>query len=596
MTNLEIAKLLRNMAAAYQILNENRFKIIAYERAADSIEHLTSEVKDLWDDKKLSEISGVGPTIAQHLDELMRTGHVKHIESVLIKLPESVYPLLLVPGIGPKKAYKLVKELKLTSAATVFDDLKKAALADKISPLENFGEKSQADILKNLDLYKQGQIKENRMPLPDADHIAQEIMEFLRKLPEVKRVDTLGSLRRQVSTIGDIDLSIATDSPKKVIEYFVTFSHKKLIEQGPTGASLLLHNGRQVDLRVQTPEAYGAMLQYFTGSKNHNITLRSYALTKGLSLNEYGIKDTTTQKTKNYATEEAFYGALKLDWIPPEIREDKGEVEAARAGKLPMLVETSDIIGDLHVHTSYNLEPSHDLGANSLEEHLDKAQKLGYAYLGISDHNPSVGNHTETQIVDIMKRRQEYYQKHHAKWIEKTKKNARLHRQVQLFVMCEVDILPDGRLALPEKAFDYVDAVIASIHSSFAQNRTDMTKRVVTAISANPKVRIFGHPTTRLLGKREGVEFDWNRIFEICKRFDIALEINAYPLRLDLPDSIVFDAKKRGVRFCINTDSHAVDQMGIICYGVSVARRGWATKYDIVNTMEYNEFRKWLVK
>jgi DNA polymerase (family X) len=588
MTNLEIAKLLRNIAAAYQILNENRFKIIAYERAADSIEHLTSEVKDLWDDGKLGEIPGVGATIAQHLDDLMRTGRVVHFESVLKKLPEAIFPLLLVPGIGPKKAYKLVTELNLVSAKTVIEDLKKAAGENKISSMEGFGEKSQADILKNLDLFKQGQIKENRMPLPDADAIAHEIMAFVKELPEVLRVDTLGSLRRQVSTIGDIDLSVATNSPKKVIDRFVTFPHKKLIEQGPTGASLLLHNGRQVDLRVQTPDAYGAMLQYFTGSKNHNITLRGFALSKGLSLNEYGIKDVKTQKIKKYTTEEAFYGALKIDWIPPEIREDRGEVEAAGKHKLPQLVEAEDIKGDLHVHTSYNLEPSHDLGANTLEECLDTAEKLGYEYLGISDHNPSIGNHTENQIVDIMKRRQEYYRKHHEKWLGKNNK-------VQLFIMCEVDILPDGRLALPEKSFDYVDAVVASIHSSFAQSREDMTKRVVTALTVNPKVRVFGHPTTRLLGKREGVEYNWDTIFDVCKQHDIALEINAFPLRLDLPDSLVFDAKKRGLRFCIDTDAHAAKEMGIMRYGVSVARRGWASKNDIVNTLEYNKFSKWLV-
>jgi DNA polymerase (family 10) len=589
MTNLEIAKLLRNMAAAYQILNENRFKIIAYERAADSIEHLTSEVKDLWDDGKLSSIPGVGSTISQHLDELFRTGHVKHIESVLKKLPESIYPLLSVPGIGPKRAFKLVTVLKLSSAVTVIEDLDKAAKANKISPIEGFGDKSQEDILKNLELYKQGQIKENRMPLPDADAVARQIMEFLKSLPEVIRIDTLGSLRRHVSTIGDIDIAVATLNPKKVVEKFVTFPHKKLIESGPTGASLLLHNGRQVDLRVQTPKAYGAMLQYFTGSKNHNITLRSFALSRGLSLSEYGIKDTSTQKIKEYATEEAFYGALKLDWIPPEMREDKGEVEVARVHKLPQLVDTSNINGDLHVHTSYDLEPSHDLGANSLEECLDEAKKLGYAYIGISDHNPSIGNHSENQIIDIMKRRREYYLRHHAKWIQKTKK------AVQLFIMCEVDILPDGRLALPEKAFEHVDAVIASVHSSFAQNREDMTKRVVTALIANPKVRIFGHPTTRLLGKREGVEYNWDTIFNVCKQHDIALEINAFPLRLDLPDNIVFDARKAGLRFCINTDSHASDQMGIMRYGVSVARRGWTTKHDIVNCMEYNKFSTWLV-
>src|SRR4030042_2108577 len=284
MTNIEIAELLRKVAAAYQILDENRFKIIAYDRAADSIEHLTREVKDLWDDGKLGDIHGVGPAITAYLDELFRTGKVRHFEEVTKKLPSSIYPLLLVPGLGPKKAYTLVTKLKLHDAKTVISDLEKAVKSHKIAPLVGFGDKSEADILVNIETYKKGQIKENRMVLPEADAIAQDIMKFLKKLTSVQRVDTLGSLRRKVSTIGDIDISVATMMPDTVIDHFLTYPHQKVIERGPTGASLLLHNGRQVDLRVQTHHAYGAMLQYFTGSKNHNITLRAYALSHGLSL------------------------------------------------------------------------------------------------------------------------------------------------------------------------------------------------------------------------------------------------------------------------------------------------------------------------
>ena len=291
MTNLEIAQLLRKMAAAYQILNENRFKIIAYERSADSIEHLTREVKDLWEDKKLDEIPGVGESITKHLDDLFRTGKVTYFDDVLRKLPAAIFPLLLVPGLGPKRAYKLVTLLKLNNEKSVIKDLEAAAKTHQIAPIEGFGEKSEADILANIDTYKRGQIKENKMVLSDADFIAHEVMEYLKSVPGVSRVDTLGSLRRQVATIGDIDIGVATTKPEEVLTKFVSYPHQKLIEQGPSGASLLLHNGRQVDLRVQTPQAYGAMLQYFTGSKNHNIKLRSLALEDGLSLNEYGIKD-----------------------------------------------------------------------------------------------------------------------------------------------------------------------------------------------------------------------------------------------------------------------------------------------------------------
>ncbi len=601
MTNLEIAQLLRKVAAAYQILNENRFKIIAYERAADSVEHLTSEVKDLWDDGKLKDIPGVGETLQKHLDDLFKTGHVRHFEEVLAKLPSSIYPLLLVPGIGPKKAYKLVSELKLNREQTVIEDLENAAKTHKIAPMEGFGEKSEADILANIETYKKGAIKENRMVLSEADQVALDVITFIKAGGEVRHIDTLGSLRRRVSTIGDIDISVATTEPQVIIDRFMTYPHQKLIEKGPTGASLLLHNGKQVDLRVQKPEAYGAMLQYFTGSKNHNIKLRSLALNQGKSLNEYGIKNTKTNKLSEYETEEAFYGAIKLPWIPPELREDRGEIEAAVHGKLPQLVELKDVRGDLHIHSSYDLESSHDVGAQSADIYLSEAARLGYAYIGFSDHNPSVGNHSENQIIEIMKRRKDDYEHKYYSWVQKVRKTrTSLHKASaglpHMFLMCEVDILPDGKLALPDRAFDYVDAVVVSVHSSFSQDREQMTKRVVTALTSHPKVRIFGHPTTRLLGKREGVEYDWNKIFEACKKQNIALEINAHPSRLDLPDSIVFDARKEGLRFSIDTDSHDVNQMILMKYGVSVARRGWVTKHDIVNAQEYNEFKDWLMK
>ncbi|MBI2405144.1 hypothetical protein HYV22_03130, partial [Candidatus Gottesmanbacteria bacterium] len=367
---------------------------------------------------------------------------------------------------------------------------------------------------------------------------------------------------------------------------------------GSTGATLLLNNGRQVDLRVQKPEAYGAMLQYFTGSKNHNIKLRSYAQTHGLSLNEYGIKEVKTGKMDEFSSEEAFYKALKMAYIPPELREDKGEIEVAlksseafqgKLGGLPKLVELSDIKGDLHMHTDYDFPASHDIGASPVKEHLDKAVRFGYEYIGVSDHNPSMSTLSKKQIISVMEKRKEWYEQQFYSWKERVKK------RVHLFIMCEVDILPDGKLALPEEAFAYVDAVIISLHSSFTQARAMITKRILAGLTAHPKVRIFGHPTGRLLTKREGVDANWPEIFAVCKRHDIALEINAYPDRLDLPDDLVYEAREAGVRFCINTDSHVIDQMDVMRYGVSVARRGWATKHDIVNCLGYNEFKDWLL-
>ena len=597
MTNLEIANLLRKMSAAYQILDENRFKIIAYDRAADSIEHLTSEVKDLWDDKKLSEIPGVGPAIVGHLDELFRTGRVKHFDMTMSRVPEAVFPLLSIPGVGPKKAYKLVKVLHLKNEKTAVTDLEKAVKSGKISPIEGFGEKSEENIGQNISIFKKGAVKEKRIMLFEAEQIAKDVISYLKKYPGVSRVDVLGSLRRKVATVGDIDIAAATTDSNGTVKHFTKFPHKKIIEEGPTGASILLANGRQIDLRVQDKASYGAMLQYFTGSKNHNIRLRTYALTKGLSLSEYGIKKLKSQipnpKTKNnivkFDSEEGFYKYLGMEWIPPELREDKGEIEASIQHKLPNLVELSDIKGDLHIHTNYNLEPSHDLGESPIEEILDKAKTLKYEYVGISDHNPSVGNHTEKEIITIMKKRKDFYEEHVKIWNEKH------NRSLHVFIMLEIDIKPDGTLALPKDAFEYIDAGIVSIHSSFTLDRSQMTKRILTALAFHPKAKILGHPTGRLLGTREGYEADWPEIFKFCNKHNVALEVDSLPDRLDLPDALIFDARKANVRCIIDTDSHHVSTMDMMEYGVSTARRGWAEKRDIVNTLGYNEIKKWLI-
>jgi len=599
-TNRALSQLLQNVSAAYLILGENRFKIIAYDKAAESIEHLTSEVKDLWQDGKLDQIPGIGKTISTHLDELFRTGDIKHFDEILSKVPSGIFPLLLVPGIGPKKAYRLVTELKLDNADTVVADLEKAAHDNKIATMEGFGQKSQDVILSGIDSYKKGQIKENRLNLPEADNIAQEIVRYLSTNPAVKRVDLLGSLRRQVSTIGDIDVALITDKPEEVVSYFVQFPHERIVDQGNKGATLLLHNGRQVDLRVQDAKSYGAMLQYFTGSKHHNIHLRTYALDKHLSLSEHGIKNTDTGEITEYSNEKDFYHALGLEWIPPEMREDRGEIEAAirsaqaKDNGLPHLVELKDIKGDLHMHTNYMFPTSHDIGQSHVHEHLSMAESLGYEYIGISDHNPKIHDMSVSDITNVMEKRYGWYHEQFELWKKNIQKNH--NEKMSLFVMCEVDILVDGKLALPKEAFEYVDAVVVSLHSSFRQPREDMTNRICTALAAHPKVRIFGHPTGRLLLQREGVDANWDEVMKLAKERDIALEINAYPDRLDLPDTLVRDAAERDLKFCIDTDAHEVQQMRLIPYGISVARRGWAEKRQVVNTKSVKEFSSWLLR
>jgi len=351
---------------------------------------------------------------------------------------------------------------------------------------------------------------------------------------------------------------------------------------------LLLTNGRQVDLRVQEKDSYGAMLQYFTGSKNHNIRLRTHALSMKRSLSEYGIKEGKAGILKKFASEVQFYEHLGMQWIPPELREDRGEIEAAIHKRLPSLIGIEDLKGDVHIHTDFDLEPSHDLGNNSLEEILDKAAVLHYEYIGISDHNPSIGNHKENEIIAIMKGRKSFYEQKHSSWQKKNKKN------IQLYIMLEIDINQNGDLSLPNEAFEYIDGAIISIHSSFQQTKEEMTERVLKALQAHPKVRILGHPTGRLLGKREGIEIDWKRVFPLLKERSIALEINAHPYRLDLPDTLVFEAKKSGLALIINSDTHELTDMDNMPYGVSVARRGWATKDDIYNALSYNKFNDWL--
>ncbi|HEX8965144.1 MAG TPA: PHP domain-containing protein [Patescibacteria group bacterium] len=587
MTNLEIAKLLRNVAAAYSVINEKKhyFQIVAYQKAADTIEHTTAQVADLLRENKLDELPGVGTSIKQHLEELIKTGHVKHFDAVLKNVPEAMFPLLDVPSFGPKKAYKLVKEFDLKNPKTVIADLHKLAESGKIAPLEGFGEKSQSDIMRAFDEFKKGAGKTTRMLLPFANELAEKLLEYLKKDASIKEAYPLGSLRRKVATVGDLDIAVSTTEPAKAIEHFVSYPYKeRIIEKGPNTASILTSGGHQVDLMTQPPDAFGSLLQHFTGSKHHNVHLRDIALKKGLSLSEYGIKKVGQEKRTLYKTEEDFYSAIGMEWIPPEMREDTGEIELAQKHKLPKLVEVKDIKGDLHIHSSYPIEPSHDLGVATMEEMLKKAKELGYSYLGFSEHNPSVSKHTKEQMNTVLRKRYEHIQK-----LKESKK------YIHIINLLETDILPSGELAINEESFQYLDATIVSIHSSFGMKKDEMTKRVLKGLS-NPKAKILAHPTGRMLNERPGFELDFEKIFNFCVENHKALEINASPERMDLPDSIIRMAVEKGVKMVIDTDSHDLTRMDMMQYGVWNARRGWATKNDILNTLEYNEFVQWLKK
>ncbi|MEK7521184.1 MAG: helix-hairpin-helix domain-containing protein [Patescibacteria group bacterium] len=599
MSNLELSRLLRAIAAALEIKYSknptNRFRVIAYERAADSVEHSTSEAKDLWDDNKLDSIPGVGKTIAQHLHDLFKTGKVKDWEEVFEGLPPAMFEIMQVPGIGPKRAYKISKELGISKAQGAIQKLIKAAEKGRIRKLEGMGEQSELQILETV---KQVKEKSKRFPLPYAQTVADEVIEYMKKSKAVERIDTLGSLRRQVSTIGDVDISVASDKPKEVIKHFKNYPKKtKLIEAGTASAALFVGGGIHVDLMVQTPEAYGALLQHFTGSKDHNVALRTLAVKKGLSLSEYGISKQPDKSrslrpglkrddnTLLFNSEEKFYQYLGLEWIPPELRENTGEIEAALKHKLPNLVEVNDLKGDLHLHSNFPPQTSHDSGAHTPNEMAKVAKHLGYEYIAFTEHNPKQ-TESKNKIMDDLKRKKELIEQ-----IPTLRGGSRENRLQKVFNSLEVDIKPNGKLALPDLAFDLLDFLVVAIHSSFRGTREAQTSRILQALEY-PKVKILAHPTGRMLGSREGIEINWPKVFEICKKKNIWLEINSWPERLDLPDTLVHEAINSGVKLVISTDSHSKDQMELIRYGVSVARRGWAKKGDIMNTLPYDKFAK----
>jgi len=590
MNNVEIAKLLRSIAAAYEIKdkNKNRFKIIAYQRAADAVEHLSSEAKDLWDEGSLSDVSGIGEAIASHLGEIFKTGKSTHFQKVAKGIPNSVFELVTVSGIGPRTAPILVEKLKLSNKKPLADLLKKAEKG-KIEKLEGFGKDSQEAFIASI---KEMRGRKKRHLLNYAIHISEEIISWMEKKKECLRVDTLGSLKRKASTVGDIDMAVSTNNPKVVIEHFCNYKNaNRVIERGEHTASIILPGNIQVDLMVQRPEGYGALLQHFTGSKHHNIALREYAkgLSPSLSLSEYGIKKKVKDKwskVKGFSTEKDFYNYLEMEWIPPELREDMGEIEVAISNKIPKLLELKDVKADLQIHSDFDIETSHDVGASSMKDIIKKADLLGYEYIAFTEHNPSHSKHKDNQLYDLIKRKRDVIEE-----INSTLKGKSKHSVKYVFNSLEIDILPNGNLPINDRALDLLDFALISIHSSFRQSREIMTERILNALK-HPKVKILAHPTGRKLGEREGVEINWEKVFDYCRSNNKWLEINADPMRLDLPDFLVKEAISNGIKITLGTDAHHIDHMDNMQYGVYVARRGWATKDNMVNTRGFEEFKK----
>lgn len=574
LSNTQVAKLLREVAAAYQLKGGNLFQIRAYEGAADTIERLTTEVKDLWEAGQLDQIPGVGESLQTYLNELFTTGKVKHWTEIKKGIPGLVFELLDVPGIGPKTALKVSK----TGVADL-DDLRhwiKTGLLLKKGISEKLVDKIK------LGLGQLEAVRTGRMLLPIAFIQSRKVLDYLIKNSSIKKADVLGSLRRMAATVGDLDFAVASDHPKDAVEHIINMPGiSEVLEKGETQISLSLPSGVRLDFLIVSPKSYGALLQHFTGSKQHNIHLRTIAEKRGLSLSEYGVKDVKSGKVYPTPTEKEFYGLLGIDVPPPELREDTGEIEAALEHNLPKLVRLEDIKGDLHIHDNFEIEPSHDLGVSTIEGLLNKAKEFNYKYLGLSDHSPSISNHTPKQIIELIKDRNQ--------WIEHKISSI---KDIRVLKLLEVDILPDGSLSVPNEGLKILDFAIASVHSSFNQSREKMTERILNAL-ANPFVKILGHPTGRMLTKREAYEADWERIFQFAAENNKALEINSFPDRLDLPDHLVRIAKSFKVKFVINTDTHELSSMENMKFGVAVARRGWATPDDIINSWDWTKFAGW---
>ncbi len=563
MKNQQIAKIFNEMAELLELKGENVFRIRAYRRAGQTIDSLPKDVTDL-SDEELTALPGIGKDLAGKIKEYISTGKIAKHEELKKDIPSGVLELLNVPGLGPKKAKQLYETLGIKG----IDELESAAKGGRLKGLPGIQEKTIDNILKGIELIRRGS---ERRPLGRVLPLAQSIVSRLKQVAPVGRIEVAGSIRRMKETVKDIDILTTSKKPEGVMEAFVRLPQvKRVLAHGPTKSSVVTEDGIQVDLRVVDEDSFGAALQYFTGSKEHNIKLREMAVKAGLKLNEYGVFKVAGEKRIGGRTEEEMYKALSLPWIPPELREDAGEIEAASADRLPRLISLEDIKGDLHVHTNWSD------GGHDLEGIIEAARKKGYEYIAITDHTKGLGvahGLDEKRLADEMK------------LIDKANERISGFRVLK---GTEIDIRSDGSLDLPDEALSGLDIVVASIHSGFKQSKEQITRRLISAIR-NPCVSVIAHPTGRLIGERDAYEVDMDAVLKEAARHGVAMEINAYPLRLDLNDQHIRLAKEYGVMLVISTDTHTIDQFDFMSYGVSVARRGWVEKKDVLNTLPYEQ-------
>ncbi len=566
--NRELAYIFEKIADILEFLGDNPYRIGSYRRAASLISELPEDIEDLYRSRKLESLPGIGTSIFLKIEEFLKTGTVKKYEDLRKRVPEDLLELMEVPGIGPKTLRKVHRELNIKTR----EEFIKALKEGKLTSLSGFGEKKVENILKGLEIWQKAK---ERMILIEAYILGKDIVEYLKKLKEIINISTAGSLRRMKETVGDIDILVSAYRKdwKKIHEFFVKYPEiLKILAKGETKSSVVLKNGRQVDLRTVEPVSWGAALQYFTGSKEHNIRIRDIAKEKSFRVNEYGIFNTVTGERLGGEREEDIYTLLGMAWIPPELRENWGEIELALEKNLPSLVDYNGVKGDFHVHTNWSD------GVNSIEEVVQAAFKLGYEYIVIGDHSESarVANGLSPQ-------------RFRDQWKVIEELN-RIYNPKGFHILrgCEVDILPDGRLDFPDSVLEEFDFVVASIHSRLNQ---DNTRRIIRAME-NPNVNLIGHPTGRLTGQREGYPLNMEEIIKVASETGTALEINSF--RADLSPENVRRCVEKGVKLAVVTDAHSIAHLPYITVGIGLARRGWATKEDILNTYSIKDIKEFV--
>jgi DNA polymerase (family 10) len=566
MKNKELADLFNKMADILEFKNENPFKISAYRKASRVLGDLTQDIQEIAESGGLKKVPGIGEGMAQKIEEYLKTGRISKYEEAKKGVSDELIALMEIPGMGPKTLAMIHQKRKISNLSA----LEKAIANGSLIGLPGMGEKKAENIKRGIDLLK---ASKGRMNLGVAFPLAKRIVETLRKQTGSQKIEWAGSLRRMRENIGDIDILATGRNREKIVH---TFTHlpdvKEVLASGETKASVIVEGGVQIDLRVVDEDSYGAALQYFTGSKGHNIHLRGIAKAKGIKINEYGVFK--GQKKIGGKEEKDVYEALGMDWIEPELREDRGEIEAAQKKRLPKLVEEPEIKGDLHIHSKASD------GTASIEEIAKAAQKRGYQYVAVSDHTKSLKIAHGLDESRLLKQIEE---------IDRV--NEKL-KGFQVFKGTEVDILSDGKLDLPDKMLEKLDYVVAAVHSGFKQEKEKMTKRIIRALE-NPFVHCLAHPSGRLLGARAPYEVDMDQVMEAAKKNGKALEINATLERLDLDDIHCMKAKEIGIKLAIGTDAHHLDQLWMISLGVGVARRGWLESQDLLNTLSLKEILKW---